>query len=866
MAGFIDEYLCSQAERTIFYRFQHTAVQTQSTPTTFAAALIFQLLGTTVTPMSLSLDATSQLHSFVSRYPQGPEGCNFDHIWKVAMTLLAMRSGYHLVIDALDECYFGGPDFPTPSIFVAKILQILEAAGMKAVIFSRPDPRFVSSSEGRLSVMDMTEDLVSSDILAFSAEEYHRLELPEVEKHRVLGHIRASSYGSFRWAGLFIEYLGRALNMTDFRARSTTTPPSVYYLYKTALYEATSTLTKHELACRRDIILTMFRAQRMLKVSELGDALSLRPEQTANIVHRLCKPLVNATGDVLHWSHPSVREFLDSDDAMGDPPLEIDLRESHGLLATCCLSILSAQRYQDVNIIGSYLRVGQDDSFQVPASDQPDDSGFYNYASRFWDQHLIRTEDLTENLAVQVGNFLASRAFVMWAQYSRADLGQFVGVVGVYLRLTSWHRQLDDNRKHLINLEGYVEEPYTQLARAFESTEGGDLMPWYARMSAGDIYSIIGFSDKEKTIREEVFAGLQGRLDPKDPLILRSRDHLAQTRLDQGKMRAARNIYAEVVGLGRTVLGTSDARFLMTLFYQGRSTYYMSDFEEAAVIFTTVSAQFLKTKGPESWQYLTGQLWLGYSAAQLGQLDLSLQLLLYVFQKRREQHGPEDTFSWVVQVGLAEVYALLGRMTEAIHNLEESLTMRRKHFPLSSFLRFDVELALVKAYHMVGRDVEVKPLLDQLESSVSPGSNYERFCQLTHLQGLVLAKNESIDEAIDLLQGILDQMELDQNNRALLWIRLDLATFLRLRGRGSDEDQASSNFDNIVKDISGEYEPSYPDEPNPPRLLAVAEQALRLVRVRQVSKARESLTKAQADWLRPSDLWLWVTANMDPDI
>jgi len=145
-------------------------------------------------------------------------------------------------------------------------------------------------------------------------------------------------------------------------------------------------------------------------------------------------------------------------------------------------------------------------------------------------------------------------------------------------------------------------------------------------------------------------------------------------------------------------------------------------------------------------------------------------------------------------------------------------------------------------------------------------SQFERYCQVAHLKGLLLAQGGFIDVAIHLLQNTVTQAEGDQNNRALLWIRLDLATLLRRRDAEGDRDQASANFDNIVKNISGDYDPGFPDDPDPPRLLAAAEKALRLVRARKHAEARRELDLEQVDWRRPSDFWLWVGGTFCKDL
>ncbi|KAM3547906.1 hypothetical protein MY1884_009393 [Beauveria asiatica] len=618
--------------------------------------------------------------------------------------------------------------------------------------------------------------------------------------------------------------------MTDFRARSQMTPPSVNKLYKKAIFESTSSFTQDEIECRKNIILILFSSQRTLKVVELGDALSLRPERIDKIVHQLCKHFISIRSGILQWSHPSVLEFFELYHSKEDSSLGIEFSESHELLATLCLSSLTDERCSSLESIGKFLEAGQGERGPITPAEQPPERPFYNYSSRFWGFHLTRVEMPSNSLLEKVRNFLHSPQFVFWAEYSRVNVGQFVNVLGAHLRLTSWLQQLNEQQRCVLDIDSYAEIPYEKVSQAYADTDHDGLLPWLARTRLGDIYAIMGIGAKERSVRELVYDRLREKLCPEDPVFLQAKAGLAETRLDDGRMRAARIMYGQVTRLQRRVLGPNNAQYLDTLLYEGESAYYMTDFEEAVVIFTKLSAHQLKSNGPDSWQYLTAQLWFGMTALQLHQFEVSLPILKFVFDKRREQHGANDTFVSVVQVAMGEVLSLLGRAPEAIANLEESLVMRRASVALPHPQRWDAEFALAKAYYSSDCVQEAQGLLQEIERCISMSAHFERFCLLSHLKGLILAKTERMDEAINLLQGVLDGVEPDQNNRALLWIRLDLAELLRLRKHESDEAQANSNFDHMLRDVSGDCEPGYPDEPDPPRLLALADKALQLMR------------------------------------
>ncbi|KAK3939165.1 hypothetical protein QBC46DRAFT_316249 [Diplogelasinospora grovesii] len=865
MAGFLQEHLTAEGSNTVFYRFQRSTSAAQSNPTSFVSSLISQLLGMSAEsfPVTGVLD---QLQNLVTRFPPGPQHCPFKTIWAVAASLLQTSgSRVSVIIDAMDECLFDDPSLPGVPAFLNTLFESIRETRSKVVIFARPEPIFTAAVESGISIF-MAEDLLLPDVMTFARKKYEQLGLPNSEMEVALERVRLASHGSFRWAEVFLDHLGQSLQMADFRARLHTIPPSLSKLYTQSLLDAVQRLNEDELKCRNALLLANFQAQRPLKISEIADAFSLRPDRAAIIISDLCRPLASTYGSFFHLSHPSVREFFELCDGTNDTSLGVSFSDSHGLLAEKCLSCLLSERYADLGRIGSYLAANNDeDACGVDDADaRPCEESFYDYASRFWNYHLTRTRSPSKDLLRQANDFILNLQFAYWSEHSRQDCGQLVRVLRAFGSLAAWHRQLSAGEQALVELDEFFERPYRLLGAAFSDAE---VLHWLARMGIGEFYFNMAIPDKAAPAREQVLAGLRGLLGPRHRLTLRAKSETAYVRLYAGKMRASRRMYNEVIDIQRDVLGEHSLPFLTTLSYKGQSEYYMADFMAAVVTWTRASTEYLRLVGPDSFQYLAARLWYARGVAYMGQLDLGLEILQSVVRKRRALWGPGDSFANAAQVNVGEIQLLLGRHEESIATLRDDvLVWRRETFSLSQIFRLDAEITLAIAYQAAGMSEAARALVEEIKEQGNLGAQFERHCQVAHLKGILLVEGGRVDQAIHLLQNTVIQAEEDQNNRALLWIRLDLAALLRQRDAAGDRDLASACFDGIVKDVSGEYEPCFADEPDEPRLLAAAEKALRLVRSRRHAEARRQLDSEQLDWRRQSDFWIWVGGSFCRDL
>ncbi|KAI1088635.1 hypothetical protein F5B19DRAFT_470599 [Rostrohypoxylon terebratum] len=859
MASFLHKHLETEGRKTLVYRFQRSASDIGSTATVLAASIIDQLLESPT--VSHTSGIIVELDKLSTESSLGPQHCPFQVLWTIAKSLLLSTKGFHLIIDALDECQFDGPVLPGIATFIEHLLEVARKANGKILIFSRPDPQF-NIARQRSLLMHMTEDEVTNDVLTFARKEYERLQLPSREEEVVLERIRSSSHGSFWWSRLFLDYLGRSLQTTDFQIRLRGVPPSVEEFYRSALLNPPLRLRENEVECRRDILLMYYQAQRALKTSEIEDALSLRPEISTQIISNLCRPLVNTEGGFFSLAHPSVREFFESCERTNDMSLGFSFSDSHALLAEKCLTTLLNEKYADKQNVKQYLHVNYDEEYQIDTDAQPRNGSFYHYASRYWYHHLCHTRSPSPTLLRQANDFLLNLQFAFWVEYSRKEFGQFIGVTGAMDRLRSWRFRVPGVSKTLADIDSCFATSYKKLSAAYKADGDGELYQWLARLRICDYYLDLGINNNEEVgCLDQIAMTLRSLLEPNHPVVLRATATTAYARFHAGRMRAAWRIYAGLTESRRKIAGENDQRFVEALHFRGESEYYLTNFEDAIAIFAKTSTEFLRLRGLGGGLYLAAQVWYGMALAQMGQLETSLEVLQTAMQKRQSVFGLHDALTKLIRIAMADVLRAVGRHDDAIKHFRDIARGVRASFSPCNKYRLDIEIVLAKTYLEANMIQDAQIMIKEIEAAGSRGlrQHFTRFCQLHHVKGLLLAKEGMVTEAINCLQGILTEAEQDQNNRALLWIRLDLAMLLRERNDEGDEYQASANFDNIVRDVSGNSEPGFLDEPDPPRLLDLAEKALSLVRCGRWSEARLLLDSEHLDWNIPSDLWLWVS-------
>ncbi|CAH0055144.1 unnamed protein product [Clonostachys solani] len=854
MANFLRHYLDESGRRTIFYGFRRSGLAPRYTIFSALLSIMAQILGTSV---NIEPSISGPVTKLANRYPRGPQECSFEELLGITQHLFQNEPDCILILDALDECL--NKDVSS-QVFARKFVQslhnVVSMSRGRLVIFSRPEPHFYDIMNSAL-VIQLSSELLLTDIIKFSNLEYEQLGLYATENLSTMDHIKVHSQGSFWWAKLFLEHLANAPDLTSFHQRLDHPIPSVEEFYSAALDEASLRMDEDLKNCQQNIFTITLHAQRVLSVLELRDALQLPKNRPGDIISRICRPLISVQGDCVQFSHPSAREFIESRQSTGVLSLGRSVFHPHNFIAEICINVLQRQEYAELQAILAYLTRNHDPSGYsadpVPSLGQD----LYSYAAKYWHEHLSQAKRPSHQVIATVKKFLLSSQFTHWCEYSTAAFGTLIGVTGPLDRLKMWKQELPSRQQAELDLEHCYKYSYLQLVEACRLST--PLHQCLARISLCCHYLNFGLIREHDDLLAITLSILQKHLPLTHPVILRSKSTIAFSYLRDGKMQEALDIYSALVPLQKEIFGEQSIQFINAQHYCGESHYFMANFEASLVAFHSTVEGFLKTRGPASWSYIAAKLWYGRNLAQLGEVESALRIWKDCLQKRLEDEGPNDEFAVNIRIGLADLLMFADQSKPALFLLEESLPVVRASRSLNDISRLDAEILLAKLHHKLGMRDHARKSVEDLERSGCLASHFQRSCQVSHLKGLLLAADGSYSEARDTLMAVLIRTEPEQNNLCLLWMRLDLADMIRRWGPEEDKNTAAALFDNIVRYKSQPRGHLICEEPDSPKLLAAAEEALRYTRSKQYAMAEEVLACEKVEWVRPSDLWMWYT-------
>jgi len=216
-----------------------------------------------------------------------------------------------------------------------------------------------------------------------------------------------------------------------------------------------------------------------------------------------------------------------------------------------------------------------------------------------------------------------------------------------------------------------------------------------------------------------------------------------------------------------------------------------------------------------------------------------------------ELNGPDDPSTLMTQSAMASAYRKLGRLTDAERHYTICFAARQRAVGLDNYVCVDLAISLSYVYRELCRKGETAALLElclPLETLKRP-ENFERVCQIKHLQALLLYDDDPQAAELSLRDLIaVAGRQRPPENRETMWVRLTLATWLRKSGRMRD---ALLLFGDLVTSTSSspDGEDSSSRSPVTEKQCTIAE-GVRPVKAGLAHEAQQLLRKNGLKWIR----------------
>ncbi|KAI8628819.1 hypothetical protein F5Y19DRAFT_98111 [Xylariaceae sp. FL1651] len=301
-------------------------------------------------------------------------------------------SSHVWVVDGFDECTKFASWFKlAPAI----------PDGLRIFIASRSTDeieRGISSLGPRVQLESLTAGDTEEDMRAYLTDRLNELALENAEE---LGkRILAKSQGSFLWVRLVLQEFENAYTDEDIEAILNEVPEDLQALYLRMLKSIENEKRRSKLA--KSIISWVALACRPLTVEELRCAVKLDIHETP---HNMEKAIPTVCGQLVfvdqasrvHMIHETAREFVLREDL--DSHLAVKKGDRHGHIALLCCRYLSGETLRPSQRLGP--------SWNTKPLSGPD-TALVDYASKFFSDHLYRSNSRDEAPMEELAQFLRS--------------------------------------------------------------------------------------------------------------------------------------------------------------------------------------------------------------------------------------------------------------------------------------------------------------------------------------------------------------------------------------------------------------------------------------------------------------------------
>lgn len=847
----------SVEEPKLTYFFSRTRRPEDSTATCFAYALLskISLLGeeSLPTPSSASFESEKHTHDL-------PEA---DRVWQLIAAYLRSRAKFTLIVDAVDEC---SDDETRPNSLITKLRFLQRECSIRILFSCRPQQRFLVHSEDD-SRIHLSGDSYLRDISTFLSNAVPNSYEPLFRK-KILGALTARSVDNFQLAQMLQLALGRAPTKQRALDCVYNFPPDLSKTYQRIVDDFAQQHPRQHRIDRRQVFALLYGAKQTLTAAQISmtfgidasstldiDKIFMDPEKT---IRDIGYPFIAINEGTVCFIHSSVKDFFGShvrDDSAGDERLRLSDEDCDKNLAEKCLRFLLMSSYSSLTRIGGLLHRNFRNQ-QAPLTaqtmadaDVPDVDNFYDYAARNWYKHLVAIANPGDEILDLAADFISSLCFVHCSEYLARGNNELGVILEIEKKLGRWHMDLPDHSKGRLDIRRYFEKPYDILIHRYRAENHDKELQWLAIYRLAVYHSLNAYFDKSRDLLHDVVEGLSDLLGDRNPLTLRAKVDWARLLFTGGMIEPARDTFLGIWEVQREIAPDSADPFV-SLQLAALASYYMLDFRQSRAEQEEAHGGLIRVLGEAAYDTLCSKLYLGYMWTALGNDEVAFQHFEEIHKARSDSHGRNDGLGLISLVSQAQSDRILGRLNEACGKLRKAWETQSRFLGPRSPFTIDAAIHLVVAYREARMPVEARKVLDQLEIRHIKEKETLRYCQIVHLQGLMLYDEDDANGAIKTLQEVL--LEREEDNRWLLWLRLSLAAILTETGQ---EEEALILFDKIVREKSEDLDDLL-TEPDSPRILRVARHVVNLVRKRQDQEAEDRLVRENCEWVSKKYFWI----------
>ena len=821
------------------------------------------------------IDTTAPLCSY---FPSSNK-CPLEKLLACLDIILDLLPTFTLVVDALDEC--------TDQKDSAPLLDYLHQLGLRqnarVILLSRKHT-YLEYCFAHTDQIAIDPSVVQSDISLFTRQQINKdSRLKPLEKE-IMAKVAADCQGSFLWTNNILESLKRAHTQRAQLQRLETFPPGLFASYQKQLEENDLKLDDEERSLRNEIMLILIGAREVLTIDDVSTALALRSAEylderdrfidPSSTVLKICWPLAMIVDRHVQLYHMSAKEFLlqrplPFSTVMGE--VQLSEEESHAYLALKTLRKLNQPEYREWKRPAALLRENLLEGSPVAKSEEPylSEWSFYDYSCQNWFKHVTALSQPSGTVLEQLGLFLVGIQLVTWSEIL-FGLTQKTGLgpqVHVHAILRSWYKFLPDEVKDRIPIGKYFVASHESLNEIFFDQAEDKVLSYLPLVRLGEYFNLGAESQegwqRAYEYKAAVVDGFLMVLGARSPMTLKAKTALLQEYFWQTRFDEAEQGLLDVSNTQREVFDEGNIDYYSTLQLLGLAQFYLNKFEKSCDTLKTSGNGLRAILGPSNAKSLMTELYHGYALEAQHRLDEALTFYQEILKNWVPIAGAKHPLSLMARCATGSIYRKRKQIGSAEKELFETWDERQRLFTIGLNVSVDSAIQLAVLYREAGRSDEAMELLVLISTSSVFSTDFERFCQVEHVQALIEFDAGEYKKPKMSLEALIDQATVenrDKNNRELLWIRITLADVLRQHG---EFDEATMLFNDLVESSDVGEDGNVPgspssldDEPQPPRELGIAEKALRLVKDAQQNEADSLLEENGLKWVRQRDFWI----------